>query len=383
MTATTPAPIPFLDLVTPHRQLKGEIMDAIGAAMDTAGFIGGAQLTAFEAAFAAFCGTPDAVGVANGTDALRLALLALGVGAGDRVVTVPNTFIATTEAISQAGAAIDFVDIDPATCLMDPQQLEDLLVRRFASGAAELRPKAIIPVHLYGQCADMDAINALARRFDLIVLEDAAQAHGATQKGRPAGSMGNAAAFSFYPGKNLGACGEAGAVTTADADVAARLRILREHGQREKYVHVVEGYNARLDAIQAAILRIKLRELPKWNALRRAAADRYDLAFAGIGNIRPVAVAKDNVACRHLYVIHVPDRDAVGAALKANGIGFGYHYPIPLHLQECYAGLGGCVGDFPHAEASCGTLISLPMFPGLTDSMVDRVVSVVRAAVAM
>jgi len=371
------AEVPFVDLVAQHALLKEDIMRLVSEALDTAAFVGGAQVAAFEEEFARFIGTPFAVGLSNGTDALRLALEAMGVGQGDLVVTVPNTFIATTEAISQTGAQFDFVDVEPETCLIDANRLERYLQDRFSEGPASRRPRAIVPVHLYGQCADMKAVMALARRYELLVLEDAAQAHGATHGGENAGQLGNAAAFSFYAAKNLGACGEAGAVTTADARLAERIRLLRDHGQSVKYYHALEGYNARLDAIQAGILRIKMRRLAKWNEARRAIAALYDEAFSSLDWVRPVQVTPANVSCYHLYVIHVPRRDALQAHLQAMGIATGLHYPLPLHLQQCYSHLGYKAGDFPHAERSASTLLSLPMYPELGIDRARRVIDAV------
>jgi dTDP-4-amino-4,6-dideoxygalactose transaminase len=370
--------VPFLDLPQQHRPLKEELLQVLAAAVDCAGFIGGQLVGDFEKDFARYTGAEHAIGVSNGTDALRLALLALGVPSGSRVVTVPNTFIATAAAISQVGCGIDFVDVDPDTCLMDPNRLEDLLRERFQSGRREDRPSAVIPVHLYGQCVDMDAVRDLSTRYGLKVLEDAAQAHGATNRGQPAGSLGDAAAFSFYPGKNLGACGDAGAVTTSDAGVAEKLRMLRDHGQQQKYIHVLEGYNGRLDAIQAGFLRVKLRYLDAWNARRRGLARAYDQAFAPMTWLRPVLVRPDNVPVYHLYVVHVPDRDALACFLKDRGIATGLHYPLPLHLQKCYAGLGHGRGSFPNAEGSAATLLSLPIFAEMEPAQVRRVIDGVK-----
>lgn len=369
--------IPFLDLPAQNRALKADLMEVVSAALDTAGFIGGPQVANFEKEFAAFTDSPLAVGLANGTDALRLALIAMGIGRGDRVVTVPNTFIATTEAISQAGAMIDFVDISPDTCLMDMNRLEDMLKDRFARSPKELRPKAIVPVHLYGQCVDMDAVSSLAEHYGLLVLEDAAQAHGASYKGRNAGTLGHAAAFSFYPGKNLGACGEAGAVTTTDAGLAERITMLRDHGQKTKYNHALEGYNARLDAIQAGFLRVKLKHLSSWNAARREIAAQYDAAFLGVDWISPVKTLPHNASSHHLYVIHVDGRQQLMDYLKEHGVNTALHYPIPLHLQECYRHLGYAQGAFPHAERSAATLLSLPMFPELGRERAQRVIDAV------
>jgi dTDP-4-amino-4,6-dideoxygalactose transaminase len=362
-----------------HRSLKEELVSVFADALDHAAFVGGSQVEDFEKEFARFVGSACSVGVANGTDALRLALIAMGVGPGSRVVTVPNTFIATTEAISQVGASFDFVDVDPNTCLMDPNRLEDHLRTAFAGASGRPWPSVVVPVHLYGQCAEMDAITQLARKYGLVVLEDAAQAHGASHRGRNAGALGDAAAFSFYPAKNLGACGEAGAVTTDSPQVAEKVRMLRDHGQRVKYYHALEGYNARLDAIQAGMLRIKLAHLEGWNAARREIASFYDDAFGQVDWVRTVEIKPHNVSCYHLYVIHAPQRDALQAYLKSVGIATGLHYPLPLHLQPCYAHLGLGVGAFPNAERSAAHLLSLPMFPELGLERAERVVDAVRS----
>ena len=363
--------VPFLNLPDLHKPLKDEILAVWSAALDTAGFIGGPQVTAFEEEFGGYCQAAHCIGVGSGTDALRFALMALGIGEGDTVVTVPNTFVATTEAISQVGADIAFVDVDPDTVLMDPVALRKT-VERLGD-----KVKAVIPVHLYGQTADMDAINEVASEFGLKVVEDAAQAQGARYKGRSAGTLAHAAAFSFYPGKNLGACGEAGAVTTDDEAVAGRIAMIRDHGQAKKYHHDIEGYNGRLDALQAGALRIKLKVLEEWNESRRASAKAYDDAFAGFGKVRPVTVREENVPSRHLYVVHVDDRAALAAHLNERGIDSALHYPIPLHLQKCYKGMGLGEGSFPNAERSAVSLLSLPMFPGMTEEQVRRVIDAV------
>ena len=368
--------ISFLDLPAQHRALKDDLMKVFSDALDSAGFIGGSTVKSFEEEFSNFVGAKFCIGVANGTDALKLALIAMGVKAGDRVVTVPNTFIATTEAISQAGARIDFVDVDSRTCLMDPNQLESYLKKKF-SGPSAQRPKAIIPVHLYGQCADMDSITSLANQYDLLVLEDAAQAHGASYKEQSAGTMGNAAAFSFYPGKNLGACGDAGAVTTNDSLIAQKISMLRDHGQSAKYYHDLEGCNGRLDAIQAGFLRVKIPHLKNWNFLRYQIANRYNKAFKNIDWIRPVEVETHNLSSHHLYIIQINQRQRLKEYLQNNGIETGMHYPVPLHLQKCYVDLGFKRGDFPVAEQSADELLSLPIFPELDLGMVDRVIDMV------
>lgn len=364
--------IPFLDLALLHKPLKPAMLQVLSDALDTSGFIGGKQVSLFEEEFAAFCGSPACAAVASGTDAVRLGLQGLGVGPGDTVVTVPNTFIATTEAISQTGARFEFVDIDPATSLMDMNLLEERLKR-------SPRPKAVVPVHLYGQCVDMGALRALARKYEFFIVEDACQAHGATFEGKPAGSLGDAGAFSFYPGKNLGACGEGGAVTSGDAKAMETMKMLRDHGQARKYVHKLEGTNARLDAVQAGFLRLKLPHVAGWNEQRRAVSDRYDQAFSSMGFLRTVAVLPGNVPARHLYVVHLADRDALAAHLGEKNIQTGLHYPIPLHLQECYASMGFSKGDFPRAEAAASELLSLPLFPGMREDQVDRVIAEVAA----
>jgi dTDP-4-amino-4,6-dideoxygalactose transaminase len=375
--------IPFLDLITQHLPLKDELIQVVSAAIDSASFVSGPQVSGFEADFARYLQTQYAVGVGSGTDALRLALIAMGIGKENRVITVPNTFIATTEAISQAGAQIDFVDVDGDTCLMDPDRLEDFLNDCFAKRKKAERPVAIVPVHLYGQCADMDAIQHLAKRFDLKVLEDAAQAHGATYKSKFAGSLGDAAAFSFYPGKNLGALGEAGAVTTNDRSVAEKVRILRDHGQHKKYYHIMEGYNSRLDAIQAGFLRLKLPHLDEWNAQRRQIAAIYDQSFSGDDKVRPIKIAPNNISCYHLYVIRVKERDALQAKLKEAGIITGLHYPMPLHLQECYKTLGFRQGDFPSAEKAASEILSLPVYPSMRPEQAVRVAQEVKKFVSV
>ena len=385
--------IPFLDLVTPHQELKGELAEVFTKALSTAGFIGGPMVEQFERDFATFCDAEYCVGVSNGTDALRFAFVAAGIKSGDTIITVPNTFIATTEAISQAGARPDFVDVDERTYNMDPQKLHEYLETqcyledgRLKNRQTGLTVTAVAPVHLYGQMADMDPILELAERYNLIVIEDACQAHGAEYFSRKqncwkkAGSMGLAAAFSFYPGKNLGACGEAGAVTTHDAEMARKMRMLRDHGQSKKYFHDIEGHNGRLDAIQAGILGVKLKHLPEWTDQRRAVAARYQQLFAGEqANIGLPHEPEWSKAVYHLFVVRVENRDELMAQLGAAGIGTGIHYPIPLHLQKAYEGLGYCKGDFPVAERVSGEIVSLPMFPQLQSSQLIRVVNTISS----
>lgn len=374
--------VPFLDLTGLHAELEDELTAVFRQALKTSGFVGGPEVEQFESEFAQFCDADYCVGVNSGTDALRFALIAAGIGPGDAVVTVPNTFIATAEAISQAGALPRFVDIDSKTCNMDAGKLKGYLESRCFPDQSNGRlfdhetgkvVKAIVPVHLYGQPADMDPILDLAECYNLTVIEDACQAHGAqyysrkTNQWRKAGSMGRAAAFSFYPGKNLGACGEGGAVTTNDAELAQKVRMLRDHGQAKKYYHEMEGYNGRLDAIQAGILRIKLKHLSKWNEKRRQAASRYRELLGADGE--PVILPTEPEwakAIYHLFVVRVGRREEVMRDLSAAGVGTGIHYPIPLHLQKAYGHLAYVAGDFPVAEKAASEILSLPMFPGLS-----------------
>jgi dTDP-4-amino-4,6-dideoxygalactose transaminase len=385
--------IPCFDLVTPHVELEQELTAVFQKALRTAGFIGGPMVEEFEKAFAEFCDAKCAVGVSSGTDALRFALMACGVQTGDVVVTVPNTFIATTEAISQAGALPEFVDIDEPTYNMDPAKLNEYLEKqcvlassgRLVSKRSGRPVTAIIPVHLYGQTADMDPILALAEQYGLMVIEDACQAHGAEYFSRKhgrwmkAGSMGRAAAFSFYPGKNLGACGEAGAVTVNDALTATNIKMLRDHGQAKKYYHNMEGYNGRLDSIQAGILHSKLGHLPKWNFQRRDHAAEYrKLLEAADCAVNPPYEPEWSKAVYHLYVVRVSDREGLMEHLKNAGIGTGIHYPIPLHLQKAYASLNYIEGDFPVSEKAASEIVSLPMFPQLTAEQQARVIAQIR-----
>jgi len=384
-----PNSIPFLDLVTPHVELEQELTEVFRKALRTAGFIGGPMVEDFERAFAAFCQSEHAVAVSSGTDALRFALMACAVKPGDVVVTVPHTFIATTEAISQAGALPEFVDIDEQTYNMDPAKLRTYLESqctkdssgRLISKRSGRPVTAVVPVHLYGQSVDMDPISELATRHGLALVEDACQAHGAEYFSRKhkrwmkAGSMGRAAAFSFYPGKNLGACGEAGAITTSDADIAKTMRMLRDHGQSTKYYHDIEGYNGRLDAIQAGLLHVKLPHLANWNKARRERADEYRrlLTSADCG-VHPPYEPSWSKAVYHLYVIRTHDREGMMNHLKKAGIGTGIHYPIPLHRQTAYATRKHNLGDFPVAEQIAGEILSLPMFPQLTSEQQSRVI---------
>jgi dTDP-4-amino-4,6-dideoxygalactose transaminase len=381
--------IPFLDLVTPHVELEAELTDIFRQVLHTAGFIGGPMVEKFEKAFATFCQAKHSVAISSGTDALRFALMACGVRAGDVVITTPHTFIATTEAISQAGALPEFVDIDERTYNLDPAALQEYLdtecgrdpLGRLISRRSGRPVTAVVPVHLYGQCADMDPIVELAERYGLIVIEDACQAHGAQYFSRKhnrwmtAGSIGRAAAFSFYPGKNLGACGEAGAATTDDAAVADRIKMLRDHGQAQKYYHDIEGYNGRLDALQAGLLHVKLNHLAKWNTQRRERADEYRRLLANAGEFAILPFEPTwSKAVYHLYVIRTADRVALMNHLKKVGIGTGIHYPIPLHLQKAYSSMNYRLGDLPVAERVAEEIVSLPMYPQLTAEQLARVV---------
>ena len=381
--------IPFLDLVTPHVELEQELTEVFKRALHTASFIGGPLVEQFERGFADFCGVNYCVGASNGTDALRFALTAAGVRAGDVAITVPNTFIATVEAISQAGAETRFVDVDERTYNMDPAKVREYLEKSCTVDGqmgAVIDKKtgkpvtAIVPVHLYGQTADMDALLEIAKQYNLILIEDACQAHGAEyfskkeNRWRTAGSMGKAAAFSFYPGKNLGACGEGGAVTTNDESLARKVSMLRDHGQSKKYYHDIEGYNGRLDSIQAGILSAKLKHLGEWNRKRAEAARHYDRLLSNVdGVVRPYSPDWAR-AVHHLYVVRVRDREGLQKHLAEAKIGTGIHYPVPLHLQKAYAGLGYGRGDFPVTEKIAPEIVSLPMFPQLSAEQRERVV---------
>ena len=371
--ATTPAPaapVPFVDLHRIHAPLKAAILGDIAALVDSGAFANGPAVAEFEEAFAAFCGTPYAVGVASGLDALRLGLLAAGIGPGDEVIVPANTFTATIEAIVQAGADPIFVDVTDADYNLDVAAVEAALTSR---------TRALLPVHLYGQLADMRALGALAERHGLLVLEDACQAHGASREGVVPGAGTLGAAFSFYPGKNLGAMGDGGVLATGDAELAARLRALREHGQTAKYRHELVGYTSRLDTIQALVLLRKLPRLPAWNAERRRAAALYTSGLAGVGDLVLPPVAWGSRPVWHLYVVQTDDPEALGAFLGGHGIGTGRHYPQPLHLSPAYERLGHRVGAFPVTERLAGHGLSLPLFAGITEAELERVVDRVQA----
>ncbi|MGB6199011.1 MAG: DegT/DnrJ/EryC1/StrS family aminotransferase [Candidatus Acidiferrales bacterium] len=373
--------MPFVDLVTLHQELKTELLEVCKRVIETAGFIGGPEVEGFEKEFAQFCDTKFCVGVSSGTDALRFALMAAGVRSGDIVLTVPLTFIATTEAISQAGARLDFVDIDERTYTMDPDKLREYLetkcvldksTGRHVHKTLKRPVTAVVPVHLYGQMADMDPILELAARYKLVVIEDACQAHGAEYFSKKqnrwfkAGSMGRAAAFSFYPGKNLGACGEGGATTTNDEELARKCVMLRDHGSIKKYYHDVEGYNGRLDSIQAGILRVKLRHLARWNTERVECAQRYNELLAPLSGFMTLPSQPSwSKPVYHLYVVRAQNRDDLQKHLNDCGVGTGIHYPIPVHQQTAYATFGWKKGDFPKSEDAASQILSLPMFAGL------------------
>jgi dTDP-4-amino-4,6-dideoxygalactose transaminase len=366
--------VPFLDLKSHHAPHREEFDRAIQEVIDSSAFAGGPFVSNFEADFAKYCGCRHAIGVASGTDALWLVLLASGIGHGDEVITVPSSFMATAEAITYAGATPVFVDVDEDTQTMDATLLE---------GAITPKTKAVIPVHLYGQPADMDPILEIARRRNLLVIEDACQAHGAEYKGRKVGTLGDAGCFSFYPGKNLGAFGEAGAVTTQDSELDAKIRILRDHGQARKYHHSKIGWNSRMDGIQAAVLGIKLRNLDHGNELRRSHARFYDRGFQGIQSILKPSVADYSHHVYHIYAIRVQGRDRIMQFLTDKGIGCGVHYPIPIHLQEAYRALGYHEGSFPKAERAAIETLSLPMYPELTPDQLAFVIENVVASVGI
>jgi len=368
------AKVPFLDLKAHHDPIRQEVMAAMSAVIDENAFAGGKFVTKFEEEYARFCDTKFSIGVGNGTDALWFALLAKGVGPGDEVITAPMTFMATTEAISYVGAKPVFVDIDETTYTLDVTRIE---------AAITPRTKAIIPVHLFGQCADMDPILALAKKHHLTVIEDGAQSQGTLYKGRKSGSMGDAGATSYYPGKNLGAWGEAGGITTNDPDLRERMVMFREHGQKKKYYHDVIGWNGRMDGIQAAVLSVKLKYLDQANNGRRRAAARYNELLAGTpGLILPVEASYSR-HIYHIYAVRVAHRDKLMQLLGERGIGTGIHYPVCIHLQNAYAHLGHKRGDFPISEACADTFLSLPMFPELTDLQIDTVVTALKACLPL
>jgi dTDP-4-amino-4,6-dideoxygalactose transaminase len=362
--------INFLDLKAQYASLKDEITQSFQEVLDSTAFAGGLFVEKFENDFASFCQSETAIGVSSGTAALWLALLALGVGKGDEVITVPNTFIATTEAISYCGAKPVFVDIDEQTYNIDTDLLENAITPQ---------TKAVIPVHLYGQPADMDAVVEIARKHGLFVIEDACQAHGAEYKGRRAGSIGDAGCFSFYPGKNLGAYGEAGAVITNNTELAEKIRMLRDHGQRKKYIHSVIGWNARMDGFQGAVLSVKLKHLIAWNKARRENAQFYDDLLADTDSIITPVEANYAKHVYHIYAIRVQKRDTLISALAEKDIHCGIHYPIPIHLQDAYRFLEYGKGSFPVVEKCVDELMSLPMFPELKQEQIERVCGEIKS----
>lgn len=364
--------VPFLDLKAHHDPIRAEIDAAIAEVIDANAFAGGPFVAKFEKEFATYCGASESVGVANGTDAIWLILLALGIGPGDEVITSPSTFMATAEAISYTGARPKFVDIDEQTYTLDPALLEKAITPR---------TKAIIPVHLFGQCADMDPINDIAGAHGIPVVEDACQAHGATYKGRKAGTLGLAAAFSFYPGKNLGAFGEAGGITTNSSELARKIQVFRDHGQVKKYHHSEIGWNARMDGIQGAVLSVKLKGLNVANTRRRSHALLYDQLLAEVEEVVTPFEAPHNSHVYHVYAVRVEDRNQVLQSLSDRGIGCGIHYPVPVHLQEAYRSLGHRPGSFPVAEKCADEFLSLPMYPELSGEQVRCVAGELKSCV--
>ncbi|MBZ5679391.1 MAG: DegT/DnrJ/EryC1/StrS family aminotransferase [Acidobacteriia bacterium] len=369
---TTRVRIPLLDLKAQYHSIKPEIDAAIAAVLESGQFVLGSEVSAFEKEFAAYCGTSECIALNSGTSALHLALLAAGVGPGDEVITAPFTFIASVAAVGYVGARAVLVDIDPSSFTLDPAAIEK---------AITARTKAILPIHLYGQTADMDPILEVARRHGLIVIEDAAQAHGAKYKGRPAGSLGDIGCFSFYPGKNLGAYGEGGAVTTNHPQYASTIRMLRDWGQDRKYHHALRGFNYRMEGLQGAILRVKLRHLEQWTDARRAHAMQYDQLLANSG----VETPKQMPWARHVYHVYTvltDNRDELKAELEAEGIQTAIHYPVPAHLQPAFADLGYRTGAFPHSEVASRRVLSLPLYPELSAQAIWEVASAVRKAVS-
>ncbi len=364
--------VPFLDLKSQYLSIKSEIDSAIQQVIEKTAFAGGPFVETFEKQFAVYCNCEHGIGVSSGTSALWLALLGLGIGAGDEVITTPNTFIATAEAISYAGATPVFVDIDETSYNIDPNLL---------AAAITPKTKAIIPVHLFGQMADMTAICEIAREHNLYVIEDASQAHGAMHRGKKAGEFGHAACFSFYPGKNLGAYGEAGGIVTNDGELAQKIKMYRDHGQSQKYYHEYVGWNGRMDGIQGAVLSVKLKHIDQWNDARRAHAKQYDALLAEIPAIVSPVEIPDAKHVYHIYAIRANNRDSIIEEMKARNVFCGIHYPVPLHLQNAYKYLGYTAGDFPVAERCSNEYISLPMFPELTDESVAHVAKLLMSII--
>jgi dTDP-4-amino-4,6-dideoxygalactose transaminase len=364
--------VPYLDLKAQYRSIKPEIDAAIGRVLKSCQFVLGPEVAGFEQEFAPYCGTSECIALNSGTSALHLALLAAGVGAGDEVITVPFTFVASVAAILYAGARPVLVDIDPRSFTMDPKAVESAITPR---------TKAIMPIHLYGQPADMDPIMEIARRHKLVVIEDAAQAHGAKYKGRPVGSIGDMACFSFYPGKNLGAYGEGGAVTTSNREYAHTIRMLRDWGQDRKYHHVLRGYNYRMEGFQGAILRVKLRHLEKWTEARRAVVAKYNELLADAGVVRPQEMSWARHVY-HVYTLRSEDRNMLQQTLTEAGIQTGIHYPVPVHMQTAYSDLGYSQGAFPQSEKAAAEVLSLPLFPEMTDQQIQTVSQAVMSLAA-
>ena len=364
-------PVPLVDLGLQHQAIADEIASPLAELMATGSFVGGPHVGEFEGAFAAFCGARECVGVGNGTDAIELALRAGGIEPDDEVIVPVNTFAATAEAVVRAGAKPVLVDVDPEHLLIDPEAVAD---------AVGPRTRAVVPVHLFGQMAPMEPLRALAQEHDLLLVEDAAQAQGASQHGQAIGSRSRAAATSFYPGKNLGAYGDGGAVLTDDTQLAARVRRIANHGSVVKYRHDEQGFNSRLDAIQAVVLRAKLAHLPAWNAHRRRAAQLYWELLCGLDVVGLPSVASGNEHVWHLFVVRVPERDRVAKRLQTAGIGVGVHYPIPLHLQPAFAHLGHLPGEFPVGEKAALEILSLPIYPGISLEQQQTVVGALAAA---
>jgi dTDP-4-amino-4,6-dideoxygalactose transaminase len=361
--------IPFVDLKTQYQSIKPEIDAAVAHVLETGQYILGEEVSRFESEFAAYVGAEHAIALNTGTSALHLALLAAGIGPGDEVITTPFTFVATVAAIRYTGATPVFVDIDLTSLTLDPAKVE---------AAITTRTKAILPVHLYGQAADLDPLLAVARRHGLTLIEDACQAHGTEYKGRRVGAIGDLGAFSFYPGKNLGAYGEGGMAVTNDAGHARQIRMLRDWGQEKKYHHVLRGYNYRMDGLQGAILRVKLRHLPEWTDARRRHADAYNALLAGTGLVTPAEMDYSRHVY-HVYAVRTPDRESLQPALQNAGVQTGIHYPVPVHLQEAHADLGYREGQFPNAEIAAREVLSLPMFPEMTASQIEHVAAAVTA----
>ena len=363
--------IPFLDIKAQYQSIKGEIDAAVLGVLASGQYVLGEEVLRFEQEFADYCNVKHAIAVNTGTSALHLALLAAGIGPGDEVITVPFTFVATVSAICYTGARPVFVDVEPVTLTMDPAEIEAKITPR---------TKAIIPVHIYGQMADMDAVKAIADHHRIPVIEDACQAHGAQYKGQRAGSIGVSGCFSFYPGKNLGACGEGGLIVTNNDEQAKTMRMLRDWGQEQRYHHLLKGFNYRMDAIQGAILRVKLRHLEAWTEARRTHARRYSSLLAGSPHLKIPVETADRRHVYHVYAIRSRDRDGLQRVLSADGVPSGLHYPIPVHLQKAHADLGYQAGDFPVSEAAAREVLSLPIYPEMPSQHVDQVAAALEYA---